>query len=398
MYRLRTPIVLALTTLKIHCLPNTLVLFATMTLIVGGCAATTQRDQADPQDAAAEARKQSEYAAEDLGVVDHVYQVKKLPVKVAFGSCSKVHKPQPILNTIAALKPDVFIYLGDSIYADENNGLEFKGKDEPGLPRFVARYEQLGAKREFQNLKSSTKLIATWDDHDYGKNDAGKEYVFKEDSKRIFLNFFEEPKDSPRWTRPGVYTSYYYKGPGNSLQIIVLDTRTFRDELISSNGRYVPNQDAAATLLGSAQWLWLEEQLKISADMRIIGSSIQFGHESNGYESWTNFPHQRQKMLDLIKKTGAKGVIFISGDVHWGEISKIEEPGLYAFYDVTSSGLTETWKDFSPNKYRIGEVQRANHFGLISFDWTSDIPRARLEIRDLEGEAVNGVDFSTTPE
>ena len=176
-----------------------------------------------------------------------------------------------------------------------------------------------------------------------------------------------------------------------------MDTRTFRDELILSKKRYVPNQDPAATILGKAQWLWLEQQLKIPADMRIIGSSIQFGHESNGYESWTNFPHQRQKMLNLIKKTVAKGVIFISGDVHWGEISKIEEPGLYTFYDVTSSGLTETWKDFSPNKYRVGEVQRANHFGLISFDWNSDIPRARLEIRDLKGEAVNGVDFSMKP-
>ena len=265
-------------------------------------------------------------SAADLSVVDHVYQVEKLPAKVAFGSFSKVNKPQPILNTIAVLKPDVFIYLGDSIYADEQNGLEFEGKDEKGLPRFVARYKQLGAKKEFQNLKSSTKLIATWDDHDYGKNDAGKEYIFKEDSKKVFLNFWEEPKESPRWTRPGVYTSYYYKSPGKSLQIIVLDTRTFRDELIVSKKHYVPNQDPAATILGKAQWLWLEQQLKIPADMRIIGSSIQFGHESNGYESWTNFPHQRQKMLNLIKKQRLKVSFLSRGMCIGGKSLKLKNP------------------------------------------------------------------------
>ncbi len=181
--------------------------------------------------------------APDLSVVDHVYQVEKLPAKVAFGSCSKVHKPQPILNTIAALKPDAFIYLGDSIYVDEQDGLDFTGKYKTGLPRFVARYKQLGEKEEFQNLKASTKLIATWDDHDYGRNDAGKEFIFKEDSKRVFLEFWEEPIDSPRWTRPGVYTSYYYESPGKSLQIILLDTRTFRDELNSDEKGYVPNDD-----------------------------------------------------------------------------------------------------------------------------------------------------------
>ena len=122
-------------------------------------------------------------------------------------------------------------------------------------------------------------------------------------------------------------------------------------------------------MLGKKQWQWLENELKVNADVRIIGSSTQFGIEWNGYESWENFPSEKQKMIDLIKNTKANNVFFISGDVHYSEISKVETD-YYPLFDFTSSGLSSTWRFATPNKNRIEGPVMDNHFGLITIDFS----------------------------
>ena len=49
----------------------------------------------------------------------------------------------------------------------------------------------------------------------------------KAESKEVFLKFWGEPKISERRERPGIYTSYYHKSEGKTLQFIVLDTKFF---------------------------------------------------------------------------------------------------------------------------------------------------------------------------
>ncbi len=310
-----------------------------------------------------------------------------LPSRIAFGSCGHQDKPMPILDVVREQNPDLFIYLGDNIYGDTKD-----------MKVLQAKYEKLGAKPEFQRLRAAVPTLSVWDDHDYGWNDAGKEYEFKEQSREIFFNFWKVPADSPRRTHSGIYGSHQFSENGRTLQIILLDTRTFRDPL-KRNGKgdnkpaaesgfkndYQPDADPQKTLLGDTQWTWLEGELKKPADLRIICSSIQFGHEYNGWESWTNLPNERKRMVDLIRSTGANGVIFISGDVHWGEISKRHEPNVYPMYDVTASGLTEEWYNVEPNKYRVGEATRENHFGLISIDWESQTPAVTMNIVDGKG-------------
>jgi alkaline phosphatase D len=176
-----------------------------------------------------------------------------------------------------------------------------------------------------------------------------------------------------------------------------LDTRTFRDDLVKYNGNrdndpayhygmdFSPNENQDSTLLGIAQWKWLEQQLKEPADLRIIASSTQFGITHNGYEAWANLPHERQKMLNLIKSTNAEGVLFISGDVHYAEISRLNEEGLYPIYDVTSSGITSTWDFATPNENRINGPVMENHFGLLTIGWQQEDPEITMSIIDVEG-------------
>lgn len=306
--------------------------------------------------------------------------------KIAFGSCANQSSNLPIYNVVVEHKPDLFVFLGDNVYGDTHN-----------MDTLAAIYKRMGDKPSFQNLKKNVPLIATWDDHDYGQNDAGRHYEEKVKSKQVMLDFFDEPKESDRRKREGVYQSYYYQKAGKTIQVILLDCRTFRDDLIRfdkkkhrKNGRhrhyYVPHTTTDSTLLGETQWKWLEQELKKPADLRIIGSGSQFGIEYNGYESWANFPHEQKRMLELIKTTKANGVLFITGDVHYAELSKVEYPGLYPIYDITASGLSSTWEFATPNKNRVCGPVMQNHFGLITINWDLPDPLISMEVWDVKNK------------
>ena len=303
--------------------------------------------------------------------------------KFAFGSCGHENDPQPVLALAADQHPDAFIFLGDNIYGDTDN-----------MDTLKAKYARLGAKQEFKKLESATRILATWDDHDFGRNDAGKWYPYKKESKEIFMDFFKEPASSERRNHEGIYKTEYIKSGDKTVQIILLDVRTFRSDLLlyDSSAKlprkhyfyaldYKPHVFSDSTLLGDEQWKWLEGELAKPADLRLICSGSQFGIEYNGYEAWANFPHEQKRMLELIKKSKADGVIFLTGDVHYAEISKLEEPGLYPIYDVTSSGITSTWSFATQNKNRIEGPVMDNHFGLLTIKWEKD-PEIRMEIID----------------
>jgi alkaline phosphatase D len=308
---------------------------------------------------------------------------KPAVTKIAFGSCGNQDLPQPVLALAADKKLDAFIFLGDNIYGDTDNMDTLRNK-----------YARWMAQPDYKKLESSTKIFATWDDHDFGRNDAGMYYPWKKESKEIFLNVFKEPKESERRKHDGIYKTVYIKTADKVIQVILLDVRTFRNNLLlytkgDSLPRkeyfytpdYKPHTSADSTLLGTEQWQWLQEELKKPADLRLICSGSQFGIEYNGYEAWANFPYEQKKMLELIKNTKANGILFLTGDVHYAEISKVEEKGLYPLYDITSSGITSTWDFATPNKNRIEGPVMDNHFGLLTVTWEKD-PVIQMQIID----------------
>ncbi len=303
--------------------------------------------------------------------------------KITFGSCGDQDWPQPVLTLAANNKPDAFIFLGDNIYGDTKN-----------MDTLENKYKRWMAQPDFKKLDSATKIFATWDDHDYGWNDDGKYYAFKNQSKELFLKYFKEPAESNRRKHEGIYTTEYIKSADKTVQLLLLDVRSFRSNLIfykkgDSLPRkeyfytpdHTPHTSPDSTLLGAAQWQWLEEELKKPADLRLICSGSQFSIEYNGYEAWANFPHEQKKMLELIKKTKANAVMFLTGDVHYAEISKLDEPGLYPIYDVTASGITSTWDFATQNKNRIEGPVMDNHFGMLTVTWEQD-PVIKMEIID----------------
>ena len=130
-------------------------------------------------------------------------------------------------------------------------------------------------------------------------------------------------------------------------------------------GSYVPQDDPHVTMLGEEQWSWLEQQLRVPAELRILASSIQCVAEASGQETWSNLPHERQRLFDLIERTRAEGVVIISGDRHWAELSVLKDPRRYPIYDLTSSSFNQLHVGIpTPNKYRsIPKTYHRENFG-----------------------------------
>lgn len=304
---------------------------------------------------------------------------EKIIDRVAFGSCSHQMMPQPIWKAIGKQNPDLFVHLGDTVYADTRD-----------MKAMKSIYDRFAAIPEFRTFRRQVPIIAIWDDHDYGMNDAGSEYPQKMEAGRIFLDFFKVPQNDPRRSGPGLYGTYRIGPPGKRIQIILLDTRYFRSPLKRSinplKGPYTANTDKGATILGPTQWRWLEAKLRDPADIRIIASSIQVIADNHAYEKWMNFPDEHQRLFHLLKKTGASNTFFISGDRHFAEISHYENAGI-DYYDITSSGLNQKWPDGAKtiNPRRVGNAYGESNFGLLDIDWSGDRPKVNVTIRDING-------------
>tara|TARA_B100001093_G_scaffold368366_1_gene353311 strand:- start:93 stop:1163 length:1071 start_codon:yes stop_codon:yes gene_type:complete len=304
--------------------------------------------------------------------------------RICFGSCLKAHRPQPIWDAINSLKPEVFVFLGDNVYADTEN------------PRQLRKsWEKLGQEPGFRKLQEQTIIQAIWDDHDYGKNDAGKEFSIKEESQQIFLDFFHEPNESQRRKTPGIYAEKLFGPPGQRVQLLLLDTRFFRDPLTRAvkrskhKGPYQPSTDVNSTILGEDQWNWVNECLQKPADLRIVATSIQFISDKHGWETWGNFPNERSKLLNLFKENGSKNILLLSGDRHSAEFSKIENFLEYPLWDITSSPLNQsTNKREEENQFRVGSQIFEENFGMLEIKWMNSNPTVVASILDVSGNIL----------
>ena len=142
--------------------------------------------------------------------------------------------------------------------------------------------------------------------------------------------------------------------------------------------------DPAKTMLGATQWSWLAEELRKPAEVRLLVSGIQMLAEGHGWERWGNMPLERQKLLDTIRESGAKGVVLLSGDRHVGALYRETPPGHYPLYELTSSGLNMVyWAAKEPGPNRVGALYAAANFGVVDIDWWDHT--VTLALRDEGG-------------
>lgn len=306
------------------------------------------------------------------------------PTRIALGSCADQRKEQPVWEAVAAAAPDAFVFLGDNVYADTEDEAELR-----------AAYAALFAKPGFAALRRRCEILATWDDHDYGLNDGGADFPAKAMSKRVFLETFGAGADDPRHGREGIYSARRL-GPEGRVQVILLDLRwnltpapkasVARQALRRAKG-WGPYEVGGEVLLGEAQWAWLEARLGEPAALRILASSLPVTFGRDGWERWANWPGEQDRLFRLLAATGNDRMIAISGDCHWGEISRLERHGA-TITELTASGLTQHWDGGPNNPNRLAGPYGRPNFGLIEIDWSGAEPRATLQVRSLRGDPV----------
>jgi alkaline phosphatase D len=293
-------------------------------------------------------------------------------MRFAFGSCHDVQRPAGLWEAIGALNPTAFVWLGDIVYADTQD-----------MSRTRKLYDDLKAFPSYAAVAAKTRVLGTWDDHDYGGNDLGKEYPMRTESQQALLDFLDEPLDSARRRQTGVYTSVDFGADPYRVRVILLDTRYHRDR-----------PGPAGDILGEEQWAWLRAQLEGStAAVHILASSIQVVAEQHGFEKWGNFPSARAKLLALVDELAPRNLIVISGDRHFAELSRLERgPGKPALFDLTSSSMSRPWSKApqEDNRHRVGGVVWDVNFGVIEIDWAAAEPVMHLKVHS-RSDAV-GID------
>jgi alkaline phosphatase D len=303
--------------------------------------------------------------------------------RIAIGSCARTDLEQPVWDAVIDWQPQLFITLGDIVYADT---------EDPAVMR--SHYDRMLALPGYRRLLAGCPVVGVWDDHDYGAGDGGATYPMKEMAQEIFLDFIGEPPGSDRRESPGVQDVQTYGPVGRQVQIILLDTRYFRSDWTHSTTRgrrYAPDSDTSLTMLGEAQWQWLEEALRMPADVRVLASGVQVVADEHGFECWGNFPLERDRLFELIGEAGASGLVMLTGDRHFSEVSLLDDTKAgYPMIDFTSSGLTHHATGYAermPNRHRAkGAFYNGLSFGSVEIDWETG--RILLTAHDVNGKVM----------
>lgn len=307
--------------------------------------------------------------------------------RIGIGSCFHQNRDGALLDTALRSRPDLFLFMGDNVYGDTRS---------PDLNELVGAYAAALARPDYRRFRAAMPMVAVWDDHDFGLNDAGVSYAWKQATRPLFFDFWNVPADAPRRQTAGIYDAFITGPTGARVQVILLDTRSFRDDWTPSPTRgapgaeaYIENPDPQRAILGETQWQWLETQLRQPADVRIIVTSYQLVADGHGYECWRLFPHERARFRALVARTRANGIVLVSGDRHRAGIYRDATGVPYALHEMTASAINmgsngEHREEAGPN--RLGPSFSANNVGLITLDW--DQRQIGLAILDAQDRTV----------
>lgn len=307
---------------------------------------------------------------------------------IALGSCSYISeaaldrpgKPYgsnySIFESIAKKNPDIMLWGGDNVYLRE--------ADWDSKSGIYHRYTHSRTLKEMQPLLASTQNIAIWDDHDFGPDDSDRSFYNKNTTQQAFKDFWAnkfygmDPNQ-----KEGIFSSYNW----SDAEIFLLDNRFFK----SPNKRL----SGEKTMLGTAQIEWLIDALTYSkASFKIIVIGGQVLNTEAVFENYENYKSEKDFLLGEILTNQIKGVVFISGDRHFTELSILNRPNTYSLYDWTVSPLTSGHGAVDkiakePNTNRVHGSLFAQHvFGTLSFSGEKETRQMKMSLFDKDGHEL----------
>lgn len=305
---------------------------------------------------------------------------------VAFGSCNYINEEAldrpgkgygngyQIFESIHAKKPNIMIWGGDNLYLRE--------ADWDSKTGIYHRYTHSRSIKEMQPLLASTQHFAIWDDHDFGPNDGDRSFYLKYETQNAFKDFWANKTygiDSNQ--KEGIYSTFNW----GDVQFFLLDDRFFK----SPNDRLTGER----TILGNTQLEWLIDALSSSnASFKVIVIGGQVLNTAAKYENFETYPKEKQRLLSEIESNKIKGVLFLSGDRHFTELSKLNRENTYPLYDWTVSPLTSGVGNSYKNEINTNRVEGSlfaqNDFGIISFLGDKANRQLKLTLFDAQGNEL----------
>tara|TARA_Y200000002_G_scaffold175563_1_gene144750 strand:- start:588 stop:1589 length:1002 start_codon:yes stop_codon:yes gene_type:complete len=314
----------------------------------------------------------------------NLYSTQEI-LTLGFGSCLHQDRSMAILKTIEKKELDLFMFIGDNVYGDQKDG---------ELDKLIRTYKQ-----QYNNLENFLKNVNTefiWDDHDFGLNDGGSDYRYKDRAKELFLETWKIPSQDLRRLRDGLYFDKIIEKNGLKVHLIFLDNRTFKSEWkltdeFNKEGkeRYVKDFDPDKTLLGKKQWQWLKDKLNEDSNIKIILSSLQILSLGHGWESWDKLPLERERLFNLIDESNISNLFIFSGDRHRGGFYSFKTDDNNDIYEFTSSSLNLPIPFNTEEKgpLRIGSTYRKANFGVVRIFEDKVV----MELTSNKGKVVNSL-------
>lgn len=298
---------------------------------------------------------------------------------VAMGSCAYINEPahdRPgrayggeygIFDAIADQRPDLMLWLGDNVYLREPDWGSRSG--------YLHRYTHTRSTPELQRLLRSTKHYAIWDDHDFGPNDADGSWVHGGTAREVFDLFWPNPTCGV----PGVEGTTTAFSHGD-VDLFLLDNRTHR----------VPGdlRTSDPAMLGTAQLDWLIRALKYSrAPFKLVAVGSQVLNSAAIWENYATMPGERDELIRRIEEEGISGVVFLTGDRHFTELSRMDLKDGRVVYDLTVSPLTSgTYQAKEENRHRVqGTLVEQRNFATLSFSGPLKQRVMTIRVYDPEG-------------
>jgi alkaline phosphatase D len=261
--------------------------------------------------------------------------------------CRQGEAGYPIFDTIHEQKPDFFIFLGDTIYADHvcpappnEAGMNFIATT---LAEYRAKHQYQRGAAALRRFLETVPIYVMWDDHEVKNNFAGPFELQMAAGRQAFREYW--PIRTDRTDPHRLYRKLRY---GSDVEMFLLDTRQYRSRNADPDG-------PAKTMLGAAQLQWLLEGLASStATWKVIVTSVPLsvpkpgGAAVPGYDGWaggtdgTGFERERQVIVDAILEKPISNAVFLGGDIHWvqANVYDANQDGVADFYEFVSGPLS----------------------------------------------------------
>ncbi|WP_442507843.1 alkaline phosphatase D family protein [Novipirellula sp. SH528] len=268
---------------------------------------------------------------------------------------------------------DLLLMVGDNHYGDTT---------DPALLRdHLFMHRSVGG---FEKMIRRTPTYAIWDDHDFGPNNSDGTSKGKEDSLKVFQQWWANPAYGEP-DNPGCYYRFSHSG----IDFFMLDVRYYR----------TPNrtpEDGSKTMLGERQLAWLKQGLAESqAKFKVVASGSEFQTMTQP-DCWSSFARERQQIFDHITENKIDGVVLLSGDRHFTAGYQVQGRHL----EFTSGPLGSGNATLHDNPERFSGYDEGKMWVVLELDPTAAEPQLAyefwqaggglLERRELSYDEVSG--------